>query len=118
MHISSIELPCGGSIPELDEPPIQPTRDSQAGTVGDPAAVVPHQAQDRDPIAGGTNDLVVNRLFSAGMALETALGLMGDHSGASKVREAVGELGLAIRDVRNVVFDRYQPDPPFGGQAG
>jgi signal transduction histidine kinase len=57
-------------------------------------------------------DLVVRRLFSAGLALETALGLMGDHPGAGKVQDAVGELDLAIRDVRNVVFDLRQPDPP------
>ena len=41
-----------------------------------------------------------------------ALGLMGDHPGAGKVHDAVGELDLAIRDVRNVVFDLHQPDPP------
>ncbi len=55
---------------------------------------------------------VVHRLFSAGLALEMALGLMGDHPGAGKVQDAVGELDLAIRDVRNVVFDLRQPDPP------
>jgi signal transduction histidine kinase len=68
--------------------------------------------QDRDRIAGDMTDLVVRRLFSAGLALETALGLMGDHPGAGKVQDAVGELDLAIRDVRNVVFDLRQPDPP------
>jgi signal transduction histidine kinase len=71
-------------------------------------------AQDRDRIAGGMNDIVVHRLFSAGLTLEMALGLMGDHPGAGKVHEAIGELDLAIRDVRNVVFDHHQPDPPSG----
>jgi hypothetical protein len=70
--------------------------------------------QDRDRIAGGMNDLVVHRLFAAGLALEMALGLMGDHPGAGEVQEAIGELDLAIRDVRNVVFDHHQPDPPSG----
>ena len=68
--------------------------------------------QDRDRIAGGMNDLVVHRLFSAGLALETALGLIGGRPGAGKVRDAVGELDLAIRDIRNVVFDLRQADPP------
>ena len=63
--------------------------------------------QDRDRIAAGMTDLVVHRLFSAGLALEMALGLMGDPPGAGKVREAVGELDLAIRDIRNVVFDLH-----------
>ena len=74
--------------------------------------------QDRDRIAAGMTDLVVHRLFAAGLALETALGLMGGHPGAGKVQEAVGELDLAIRDVRNVVFDHQQPDPLSGGQPG
>ncbi len=61
------------------------------------------------------NDIVVHRLFSAGLCLQTALGLMGNHPGAAKVQETVGELDLAIRDFRNVLFDQYQPDPPPAG---
>jgi two-component system, NarL family, sensor histidine kinase DevS len=68
--------------------------------------------QDRDRIAGGMNRLVVHRLFSAGLALEMALGLTGDHPGAGKVQDAIGELDLALRDIRNVVFDLRQPDQP------
>jgi signal transduction histidine kinase len=75
-------------------------------------------AQDRDRIAAGMTDTVVRRLFTAGLALETALGLMGGHPGAGKVQEAIGQLDLAIRDVRNTVFDHHQPDPlPGGGRA-
>ena len=58
------------------------------------------------------NDIVVHRLFRAGLALETALGLIGGHPGAGKVREAIGELNLTIRDPRNILFDHHQPDPP------
>jgi len=54
---------------------------------------------------------VVHRLFSAGLCLQTALELIGNHPGAAKIQEAVGELDLAIRDFRNVLFDHYQPDP-------
>ncbi len=62
--------------------------------------------QERDRIAEGLNDLVMRRLFSAALSLEMALGLMGDHPGAGKIRDAIGELDLAIRDARNVVFGR------------
>jgi len=62
------------------------------------------------------NDIVVHRLFSAGLCLQTALELMGDHPGAAKIQEVVGELDLAIRDLRNVLFDHYQPDPLPGGR--
>lgn len=76
-------------------------------------------ARDRDRVAGVFNDVVINRLFSAGLALETALRLLDGHRGAAaKVREALGELDLAIRGIRNVVFDHRQPDPPSGGPPG
>jgi signal transduction histidine kinase len=112
MPMSSTARLCYGAILELDEASIRPTRDPPPGRAGDRADAMLLLMQDRDRIAGGMTDLVVHRLFSAGLALEMALGLMGDHPGAGKVQEAVGELDLAIRDVRNVVFDLHQPDPP------
>jgi len=105
-------------MPELDEASARPTRDPPPGRAGDWADAALLLAQDRDRIAAGMNDLVVHRLFAAGLALETALGLIGGHPGAGKVHEAIGELDLAIRDVRNVVFDHQQPDPLSGGQPG
>jgi hypothetical protein len=71
--------------------------------------------QDRDRTAGAVNDLVVRRLFCAGLAPGTAPGLTGGHPGAGKAREAIGELDLAIRDVGNIACDHRQPDPPSGG---
>ncbi len=117
MSISSNVLFCYGAIPELDEGSIRPTRDPPPGNAGGWAEAL-LLVQDRDRIAAGMNDLVVRRLFAAGLALETALGLIGGHPGAGKVREAIGELDLAIRDVRNVVFDHHQPDPLPAGQPG
>ena len=114
MSISSSVPFCYGALPELDEASIRPTRDPPPGRVGDWADAMLLLVQDRDRIAGGMNDLVVHRLFAAGLALEMALGLMGDHPGAGEVQDVVDELDLAIRDVRNVVFDHHQPDPPSG----
>ena len=111
MSISSSMLLCYGAIPDLDEASIRPTRDPPPGAGGWADAIL-LLVQDRDRIAGDMTGLVVRRLFSAGLALEMALGLMGDHPGAGKVQDAVGELDLAIRDIRNVVFDLRQPDPP------
>jgi signal transduction histidine kinase len=115
MFISSSMLLCYGAIPEPDEASIRPTRDPPPGRAGDEADAMLLLVQDRDRIARGMNDLVVHRLFSAGLALEIALGLMGDHPGAGKVQDAVDELDLAIRDIRNVMFDFHQPDPPSEG---
>jgi signal transduction histidine kinase len=104
MHTSAA-VPCGAVIPELDGPRIRPKSDRQPGREGDSAEVTLRLVQERDRIAGGMNDVVVHRLFSAGLALETALVLMGDHPGAAKVQKAIGELDLAIRDFRSVLFD-------------
>jgi signal transduction histidine kinase len=116
MSISSNVMFCYGAIAELDEASIRPTRDPPPGWAGDCAEATLLLVQDRDRIAEGMNDLVVHRLFAAGLTLETALGLMGDHPGAGKVQDAIGELDLAIRDIRNVVFDHQQPNPLSGGQ--
>jgi len=105
--------PADGLIPE--RPSVRPAHDLPPGRAGDSAEAILRLAQDRDRIASGMNDIVVHRLFSAGFCLQTALGLMGDHPGAAKVQEAVGELDLAIRDFRNVLFGHYQPDPPPAG---
>jgi hypothetical protein len=112
MHTSAAVL-SGAVIPEPDEPRIPPTRDPPPGRAGDSAEVTLRLVQEHDRIAGGMNDIVVRRLFSAGLCLETALGLMGDHPGAAKVQDALGELDLAIRDFRNVLFDHHQPDSPL-----
>jgi hypothetical protein len=107
-----------GAIPEPDKSRILPVRDPP-GRAGDPAELTLLLVEERDRIAGALNDVVIYRIFSAGLALETALGLIDGHRGAAgKVREALAELDLAIRDVRNVVFDDHQPDPPSGGPPG
>ena len=69
------------------------------------------QAEDRERIAAGLNDLVVRRLLTAGEDLQAALGLMGDHPANGKIRHAVDELDQAIRDIPDTIFDR-----PAGGQ--
>jgi len=118
MPISSTVALCYGATPQPDEASIRPTSDPPPGTGGDGAEAALLLAQDHDRIAKDMNHLVVRRLFSAGLTLETALGLIGDHPGARKVQEAIGELDLAIRSVRNVVFDHHQPYPPIGGPPG
>ena len=115
----SLSVPlCDGAMPELDEASIRPTHDPPPGRADAWAEATLLLVQDRDRIAAAMNDLVVRRLFAAGLVLETALGLIGDHPGAGKVREAIGGLDLAIRDVRNVVFDHQQADPISGAHPG
>jgi len=107
------------AIPEPDQTRLQPAHGPPPGSTGGPAEVTLLLVQDRDRIAGALTDVMIRWMVSAGLALETALGLLEGHRGAAgKVREALGELDLAIRDVRNVVFDHHPPDPPSGGLLG
>ena len=86
-----------------------------AAPQADAAPVVPIRAQDQ-----GVVSLVEKHPSdpAPGQSKCAAYPLMGDHPGGGKVQEAIGELDLAIRDVRNVVFDHHQPDPLSGEQPG
>jgi hypothetical protein len=89
---------------------------------GDPAGAAQILAHDHDRIAVSMNDLVIRRIFGAGLSLQTVVGLIGSgHPAAGKVREAIGELDIAIRDIRTVLFDNVtaagtsiQPAVPDG----
>jgi len=113
--------PGNGRVPEVREPPIQPTRGPPVAG-GGPAGAAQILAHNHDRIAARLNDLVIRRIFAAGLSLYTAVGLIGsDHPAAKKVREAIGELDIAIRDIRTVLFDNVtaagtsiQPAVPDG----
>ena len=72
------------------------------------------RAEEYDRIDPGISDLLIQRLFSAGLSLQAALGMLGGHPAAGKIEDAVSSLDLAIRDFRSFLFD--QPDPGDGGQ--
>ncbi len=117
MHAAA-SVPPRGAVPERGEPLVRPVRGPPPGKAGVWAQVVVRLAPDHDRVAGEMDDVVVNRLFAAGLALETALGLLGDHPGAGKVRKASGEVDLAIRDCRTVLFDHHQRRQPGLGEIG
>jgi two-component system sensor histidine kinase DevS len=75
-------------------------------------------AEDHDRIAEGLNELVVRRLFSAGLALEAALTLIGEHRAVGKIEHAIGELDRAIADLRGTVFDAPGMNPPDAVRPG
>jgi hypothetical protein len=78
---------------------------AEDGRATGPAEAIPGQAEDREQIALGLNDVVVRRLLTAGQDLQAALGLMGNHTASGKVRHAVEEMDQAIRDIRDTVSD-------------
>ncbi len=116
MHRSP-SLPSAAAIPAPDVPRELLTRGPPPGSgqapVGSGAAeVIRYLTDDHDRIAQRMNDVVVRRIFAAGLDLQVALGLIGDHSGAGKIHHALDELDQAIRDIRDTIFDRSPPGSP------
>ena len=114
MLISS-KMSCDRVIPDAG---VRPTRGPPDERAAGSAGMTVRPAQDRGPIAGGMNDIVVCRLFFAGLALEAVAGLIGDHGAAGKVQEAISELDLAVRDLRDMAFDHHRPDLPAAWRRG
>jgi hypothetical protein len=75
------------------------------GRAASPAGAIPGQAEDRERIALGMNDVVVRRLLAAGQDLQAALGVMGNHPASGTIRHAMDELDQAIRDIPDVILD-------------
>ena len=105
-------------IPVLPGPGMRPTRDPPASSAAGSPEMTLRLAGDHDRIAGRLSEIVARRLFSAGLALEAALGLIGEHRAAGGIQYAVSELDLAIRDIRDMVFDSGRPDWPVVGRSG
>jgi hypothetical protein len=111
---SSLSSAAAASIPVPDAPHMLLTRGPPASNgrvpAGDGVACSAEAAwdliEDHDRIARGLNDIVVHRLFAAGLDLQAALGLIGDHRGTDEIHHAVGELDQAIRDLRDTIFGR------------
>ena len=80
----------------------------------DSAQVIVRLVEERERIAAGLNDLLVHRLFSAGLSLQAALGILGDHPAVARIWDAVNALDLAVRDLRSILFDQSAPDRHCG----
>ncbi len=60
----------------------------------------------------------MSRLLAAGLALEAAAGLIGDHRATGIVQEAISKLDLVVGNLRDMMFDHYGPDLPAAGRRG
>ena len=106
-------LSAATTTPAPAVPRVQPTRGPppsspqapQDGSATGPAEDIPGQAEDQERITLSLNDVVIRRLFTAGMDLHGALRLMGDHPASGKICHALDELDQAIRDIRDTFFD-------------
>jgi hypothetical protein len=83
---------------------------STVGTSTSPASPFPGDYRDR--LAQRMNDTVVRRIFAAGLDLQAALGLIDghhlsiEHRLTLKICHAADELDHAIRDLRDILFER------------
>jgi hypothetical protein len=94
--------------PGYSRPAVPPPSSPQApqdGSATGPAEDITCQAEDQKRLALSLNDVVLRRLFTAGLDLHEALRLMGDHPASGKICHAVDELDQAIRDLRDAFFD-------------
>lgn len=84
------------------------------------AELTRYLTEDHDRIAQGINDVAISRIFAAGLDLQAALELIGEHRAASKIWHAIGELDQAVRDIRGIIFDRNRAThgPDANGTRG
>jgi hypothetical protein len=99
--------PTRGPPPGSPQPP-------GSGSAAGPAETVCALADDHERIAQGLNDVVAGPLATAGLDLQAALGLIGDHPASSKLCHAAAELDQAIQAIQTV-RDTI-PDHPAGQQ--
>jgi PAS domain S-box-containing protein len=63
--------------------------------------------EDRERIARDIHDLVIQRLFGAGMRLQAAIPEMGSEAAVVRAHETIDELDLAIRELRSAIFSLH-----------
>jgi two-component system sensor histidine kinase DevS len=59
---------------------------------------------DRDRIARDLHDLVIQRLFAAGLSIQSLRRYMSDDSAARTIRTVTAELDETIRELRNTIY--------------
>jgi signal transduction histidine kinase len=73
--------------------------------------------EDRDRIARDLHDHVIQRVFAAGLSLQSVLPLIGDDEAAVRVRSAVEQLDATVRDIRTTIFDLHTADGSRDGSS-
>ena len=66
--------------------------------------------EDRDRIARDLHDLVIQRVFAAGLALQSVLPRVGDPEVRRRVQGVVRQLDDTVRDIRTTIFDLQTSD--------
>ncbi|WP_409332752.1 GAF domain-containing protein [Trujillonella humicola] len=100
-------------------PPFEPGLASLIATFADQMAVALDLAaqqrtarrldvyEDRDRIAQDLHDLVIQRVFAAGLSLQSVLPRVPDLQAQRRIRDVVGQLDETVRDIRTTIFDLH-----------
>ena len=79
--------------------------DSRAGPAWQPVnSTARGRTRGAGAVAGPLGQVIVNRLFSAGLDLSSALSQIPDGPAAARIRHAVSELDEALISLRHLVF--------------
>ncbi|MBW8767995.1 MAG: histidine kinase, partial [Geodermatophilales bacterium] len=73
--------------------------------------------EDRDRIARDLHDHVIQRVFAAGLALQSVLPRMSDAQVRSRVQAVIGQLDETVRDIRTTIFDLHTTDAVDSGES-
>ncbi|MGY1691492.1 GAF domain-containing protein [Geodermatophilus sp. SYSU D01105] len=65
---------------------------------------------DRDRIAQDLHDHVIQRVFAAGLGLQSVLPRVADPDAQRRIREVVHQLDETVRDIRTTIFDLHTTD--------
>jgi signal transduction histidine kinase len=73
--------------------------------------------EDRDRIARDLHDLVIQRVFAAGLALQSVLPRVGDADTRRRVQGVIAQLDDTVRDIRTTIFDLHSTASVDGGDS-
>ncbi|MEV5412837.1 PAS domain S-box protein [Thermopolyspora sp. NPDC052614] len=62
---------------------------------------------DRERIARDLHDMVIQRVFAAGLALQATAGMAKNPRVTARLHDVVGELDATIRELRTAIFDLH-----------
>jgi PAS domain S-box-containing protein len=60
--------------------------------------------EERERIARDLHDLVIQRLFAAGLTLQSVINGVGDERSRSRLNDVIDDLDTTIRDIRTTIF--------------
>ncbi|NEK56258.1 GAF domain-containing protein [Geodermatophilus sabuli] len=63
--------------------------------------------EDRDRIAQDLHDHVIQRVFAAGLSLQSVLPRVADEEAQRRIHEVVLQLDQTVRDIRTTIFDLH-----------